>query len=129
MHVSKVSLNDVRGFTNLDFDLSRPHGTHAGWTVFTGDNGSGKSALLKAIAIGLIGKDAARSLQPSFRRWIRHGCERATIRLDIVRTMGDDELSGAGKAPSSPFPAKLILANGSREPSIGTAIPPDKPEK
>ena len=75
MYIGKVILKNIRGFTDLQFDLARPDGVYAGWTVFTGDNGSGKSSLLKAISVGLTGKDTARALQPSFHRWIREGAE------------------------------------------------------
>ena len=44
MYVGKVTLNNIRGFELLDFDLQRPDGSYSGWTVFTGDNGSGKWA-------------------------------------------------------------------------------------
>src|SRR3972149_6273933 len=71
MYVGRVTLRNVRGFSALDFNLHRPDGGYAGWTVFTGDNGSGKSTLLKAIALGLTGADTARTLQPSFRGWVR----------------------------------------------------------
>ena len=66
MYISKVTLKNIRGFTDLQFDLTRDDGTYAGWTVFTGDNGSGKTSLLKAIAVGLIGKDTARRCNRAF---------------------------------------------------------------
>jgi DNA repair exonuclease SbcCD ATPase subunit len=43
MYIGKVILKNIRGFNDLQFDLPRPDGAYAGWTVFTGDNGSGKS--------------------------------------------------------------------------------------
>ena len=60
MYIDRVVLKNIRGFEHLDFDLSRGDGKYAGWTVFTGDNGAGKSTFLKAVAVALIGKDAAR---------------------------------------------------------------------
>ena len=76
MYISKIELKNIRGFKNLEFELVRPDDTYAGWTVFTGDNGSGKSSLLKAIAVGLTGKETARALQPNFQT-IGFGAERA----------------------------------------------------
>ena len=46
MYISKISLKNIRGFKSLEFDLDRGGGEFAGWTVFTGSNGSGKSSLL-----------------------------------------------------------------------------------
>lgn len=129
MYIGKVVLRNIRGFEDLKFDLARPDGSYAGWTVFTGDNGSGKSTLLKAIAVGLTGKDTARALQPSFHRWIRNGAKEASIQLDVVRTVPDDELADSGKAPSQTFPAKILLVNGGRETTLQVAIPTGKTQK
>ena len=127
MYIEKIHLKNIRGFADLNFDLKRPDGSHAGWTVFTGDNGSGKSSLLKAIAVGLVGRDTARALQPSFHRWIRSGDKDASIQIDVVRTIGDDELADSGKAPASAFPAKIALANSGKETSLQVSIPAGKP--
>ena len=128
MYIDKVTLKDVRGFRDLEFSLSRGPGRYAGWTVFTGDNGSGKSSLLKAIAVALTGRDAARALQPSFHRWIREGAHEASIELQIVRTTDDDSLSGEGKAPGKEFPACVSLKNGGKEPHLEATTPAGKPK-
>ena len=105
MYISRVILKNIRGFADLQFDLTRADGTCAGWTVFTGDNGSGKSTILKAIAVGLTGRDTARSLQPSFQGWIRDGADdETTVELEIVRVIDDDATSESGRNPSSRFP-------------------------
>lgn len=129
MYIRQIEIKNIRGFSNLKFPLERPGSTYAGWTVFTGDNGSGKSTLLKAIAIGLTGKDTARSLQPTFHRWIREGAneEESSIQLEIVRCPDDDALAESGTAPTMPFPAKLLLRNGEKETTIHPAIPKGKP--
>jgi energy-coupling factor transporter ATP-binding protein EcfA2 len=128
MYISKIELKNIRGFSSLAFDLQRDPGQYAGWTVFTGDNGSGKSTLLKAIAVGLVGRDTARSLQPSFRGWIRDGVkgEESSIQVEIVRVKSDDELAESGARPTKEFPAKIILINGPKEPSLQSAIPSKK---
>ncbi len=131
MYVHKVSLQNIKGFETLDFDLVRPGGKYAGWTVFTGDNGSGKSTLLKAIAVGLVGKDTARSLQLSFHRWIRDGAahEESSIQLEIVRSEEDDTLTEAGQRPSGSFPAKIVFENGGKETTLQTVNPRGKYQK
>ncbi|MBK6972201.1 MAG: AAA family ATPase [Sterolibacteriaceae bacterium] len=128
MFIDKVTLKNIRGFRDLEFSLSRGAGVYSGWTVFTGDNGSGKSSLLKAIAVALTGKETARALQPSFHRWIRDGQHNASIELQIVRTADDDSLSGEGKAPSKEFPACVSLKNGGKEPHVEITVPAGKPK-
>lgn len=122
MYISKITLKNIRGFETLDFDLTRGTGNYAGWTVFTGDNGSGKSTLLKAIAVALTGKDTARSLQPSFHRWIRENAEpqEAAIELMIIPEKGVDEFSDRGQKNvyQNPFPAQIILKNSGKETGV-----------
>lgn len=117
MYIDKVELKNIRGFADLQFNLARPDGSYAGWTVFTGDNGSGKSTLLKAIAVALTGRDTARSLQPSFHRWIRHGAgdHEAKIELLISPEKGVDDFSGKGQTAYKKFSATVILKNGGRD--------------
>lgn len=114
MYIDKVVLKNIRGFEHLDFDLGRGDGNYAGWTVFTGDNGAGKSTLLKAIAVGLTGRDVARSLQPSFHRWIREGAGQpeAKIELMIVPERGVDEFSKKGNTGYKKFSASVLLQSG-----------------
>ena len=117
MYVSKIELKNIRGFEDLKFNLARPDGSYAGWTVFTGDNGSGKSSLLKAVAVALTGKDTARALQPSFHRWIREGAaeQEGRIELTIAPQKGVDDFSGGGKTAYKNFPATIVLKNVGKE--------------
>ncbi|TXT35720.1 MAG: ATPase-like protein [Comamonadaceae bacterium] len=105
MYIDQIELSDI------------PDGSYAGWTVFTGDNGSGKSSLLKAIAVALTGRDTARALQPSFHRWIREGAkaQEGRIELTITPQKGVDDFSGGGKTAYKNFPATIILKNVGKE--------------
>ena len=120
MYIDKVKLTNIRGFESLEFDLGRGNGKYAGWTVFTGDNGAGKSTLLKAIAVALTGRDIARSLQPSFHRWIREGAggQEAKIELMILPEKGVDEFSEMGNTAYKKFPAIVILQNGGKDTTV-----------
>lgn len=115
MYLKTIQLTNVRGFTDLKFDLTRPDGSYAGWTVFTGDNGSGKSSLLKAIAVALTGKETARALQPSFHRWVREGSTEGQIELTVVPEKGLDEFSSGGKTSYKSFSATVILRSSERD--------------
>jgi hypothetical protein len=120
MYIDRVILKNIRGFEDLDFDLCRGDGKYAGWTVFTGDNGAGKSTLLKAVAVALIGKDVARSLQPSFHRWIREGAgeQEAKIELTILPEKGVDDFAEKGGTAYKKFPATVILKHSGKETAI-----------
>jgi predicted ATPase len=107
VYIRRVVLENVRGFDRLDFRFDRPNSEYRGWTVITGDNASGKTTLLKAIAIAIVGPDSARSLQPSFQGWIRSGRAEAVVAVEIVAT-AEDRFS-QGRRYERPFMSELSL--------------------
>jgi energy-coupling factor transporter ATP-binding protein EcfA2 len=107
VYIRRVVLENVRGFDRLDFRFDRPDGEYRGWTVITGDNASGKTTLLKAIAIALVGPDSARSLQPSFQGWVRSGYAEAVIAVEIVP--GEVDHFSQGRRYERPFMSELSL--------------------
>ncbi|MEY4910897.1 MAG: hypothetical protein RL761_560 [Pseudomonadota bacterium] len=90
MYIDKITLTNIRGFKHLDFSLARPDGSYAGWTVFTGDNGGGKSTLLKASVMALVGLGVAGQLSSSlFKSWMRHETKHGDISLVTVKAEED----------------------------------------
>ncbi|RZK25037.1 MAG: hypothetical protein EOO43_06530, partial [Flavobacterium sp.] len=73
IYVEKIELKNFKCFTNLELDFSSNAGIAESkikqenpviepWVLFLGENGVGKSSLLKAIVIGLTGKDYIKDL-------------------------------------------------------------------
>ncbi|MBB5139574.1 hypothetical protein HNP84_009337 [Thermocatellispora tengchongensis] len=65
MYVSKIAIQGVRGFCGpreASLDFVRRDGSHKGWTVLAGRNGSGKTTVLQAIALGIVGNYFVRDL-------------------------------------------------------------------
>jgi predicted ATPase len=116
VYIQRVVLENVRGFRRLDFSFERPEGGYAGWTVLTGDNGSGKTALLKAIALAVVGPDFGRALQPSFRGWIREGADRGEVSVWIEPSDGDSFTTG--RRPKSLLSKLDLVRNGGPEVSM-----------
>lgn len=54
--LKRITLNNIGPFENLSLELNSTDKEQ--WHVFLGDNGVGKSTVLKAIALALCGKDA-----------------------------------------------------------------------
>jgi len=109
MYVKRVVLESIRGFERIDFKFDRPDERYRGWWVITGDNASGKTALLKAIAMALIGPDVIRSLQPSFQGWIRQGDQKAVVAVEIVA--GERDRFTQGRPYEQPFWSEMNLLN------------------
>lgn len=129
MYISKISLKNIRGFKSLEFDLDRGGGEFAGWTVFTGSNGSGKSSLMRSIATCMVGKDTIRALEMSFQGWIHepNTGEPSKISLDIVSVRGDE--SRKGQPTKKPFTATLELKPNGLEPTLLDASPKKNKKK
>jgi energy-coupling factor transporter ATP-binding protein EcfA2 len=101
LHLKKIKISNIRGFGEgeqaLDLDLTRPDGSLAGWTVFAGPNGSGKTTILQAIATAIAGHDRFHALVRDHAGWIRQGVQRsmaASTALDICWDPVEDPFMG-----------------------------------
>jgi energy-coupling factor transporter ATP-binding protein EcfA2 len=97
MYVSQVKLGNIKGFhgaREVDLTLTRPDGSHAGWTVVAGRNGSGKTTLLQAIALALGGERAVFAVMQEFENWITHGADQAAVELQIHADPEFDDAQG-----------------------------------
>lgn len=86
--VSRLSLSNVRSFSTLDLTFGAHTGDPAGgqWTLILGDNGVGKSTILRALVLALADPDVATALlqtQRSPAPLIRRKRDRATVELTV----------------------------------------------
>lgn len=89
MKVVEFRLKNIKAIESLHWQL--PAGQPAvGWNVILGDNGSGKSTFLKALAIGLLGKDRATSLGVDYADWLRQHAQEGSICVTLQPEMGDE---------------------------------------
>lgn len=87
MHLRRIHLRNIRSIEELVWELpDEAHGP--GWHVILGDNGSGKSTVLRAIALALIGPKEAPALRQSWKGWLRRGTSEASVDLDLHPTAG-----------------------------------------
>ncbi|GAB3001904.1 AAA family ATPase [Saccharothrix stipae] len=125
MYVSKVRLRNVRGFhgsRGVDLDLRRPDGSHEGWTVLAGRNGSGKTSLLRGIALALGGPAVARSLVPDFEAWISAGADEAVAEVQVVFDSRWEKFR-IGRPPAGPFWSGLRWTAPSPEDEVAPTRP------
>ncbi|MFF8394295.1 AAA family ATPase [Streptomyces sp. NPDC016172] len=72
MYLARAKITEIRGFfgnRTVDLDFLRPDGSYAGWTVIAGRNGSGKTSILRAIALTLAGSKVAQTMAPDYATW------------------------------------------------------------
>jgi len=100
MYIAEIEIADLRSFRGTQrVSLVRSDGSYAGWTVFAGRNGAGKSTLLKAVALSVVGPDAARSLVGTFPAWVRQG---ATVARVSTRLVPDRNLDQCWQLQTAP---------------------------
>ena len=72
MFLQSIRLKNFQCFDDLDLPFAEDDGTIRPWTVLLGENGTGKSTILKAIALVTGGSDALGDLLEEPSDWIRY---------------------------------------------------------
>jgi hypothetical protein len=122
MYIREIHIENIRGFGEVDLDLDRGGGQYAGWTVIAGRNGTGKSTLLKAIALAVAGPWMAGKLEWSFAGWVREGARVAKARMILGKGPGDVYQSPPAAIETGGTEAVALrweLQNGGPEPQVG----------
>ncbi len=124
----------VRNFKVIrELDLELPHTASdtasAPWLMLLGENGCGKSSLLQAVALALMGQRARDALHLDASTFVRNGARRGRVEVHIAGsvdpivvelTRGSPVFSGEAE------PKTLLLAYGATRllPRGGLASPP-----
>ncbi len=72
MFLQSIRLKNFQCFDDLDLTFAEDDGTIRPWIVLLGENGTGKSTILKAIALVTGGSDALGDLLEEPSDWIRY---------------------------------------------------------
>ena len=99
MHIRDIQIRNVRSLRSHRWSFARTK--CAGWHVVLGDNGSGKSSFLRAIALALVGAGRAEGLRQSWNDWLTHGEQEGEIRL--VLWSADPDVANEEYQPADNF--------------------------
>jgi energy-coupling factor transporter ATP-binding protein EcfA2 len=89
--IRRLELHNIRCFENVTIGFcDEASGEPAPWTVILGDNGSGKSTVLKSIALMLSTPKDARGMfeAHSNANWLRRDCNQGSIILEFDTGQG-----------------------------------------
>lgn len=87
MYLNRIEIENLRAIRSLALDFGA--GTEARrWTVLLGENGCGKSTVLKAIGLVLAGSDALPELLIDVDEWVHNDANVAKIRAEISTAQG-----------------------------------------
>jgi predicted ATP-binding protein involved in virulence len=86
VYLKKIRLQSIKCFEDVTLAFPHHDGNYAGWNVILGENGRGKSTILRSIALGALHPLLAfHALQQHEGQFIRRGTgEQATVTADLV---------------------------------------------
>lgn len=95
MYLLDIDITDLRAIRHLQVNFRCPAAAAGDerarrWTVFLGENGCGKSTILKAIGLLLAGSDALADLLEQPDQWIRNGADAARIAATLCTAAGEE---------------------------------------
>jgi hypothetical protein len=125
VRLETIELADMKPIEHLRIDLQPPTPDREPWLVLLGENGVGKSTVLKAIALAAMTATERRRWAPDASSWVRRdrhvrsGVARLSFTdgqvLELTAHSGSDEFTVTGSAP-----AQVLLGYGP------TRLPPDR---
>lgn len=93
MYIRKVEINNIRSIG--DFSMEFPEGKESGWHVLIGDNGAGKSSIVRSISAALIGPEEIGSVRLYWEEWLSQRTASGSIKLEL---MYDSKFDKTGQA-------------------------------
>jgi predicted ATPase len=81
MYITKVEINNIRSITHFEMTFDKP----AGWHVLIGDNGSGKTSIMRSISLALIDVEQIHASRQSSDDWLNKSSSIGNIKIDIYQ--------------------------------------------
>lgn len=119
MHIRRLRIQNIRSITNLNVEIPDPR---AGWHVILGDNGSGKSSVIRAMALALMGPLDATATRQNWQDWIRKTASRARVELEVAPDAEFDKWKRTGRRAQKPITVTVTF------PTAGTGANSAAPE-
>jgi uncharacterized protein (TIGR02646 family) len=124
--ISRIEIRNFKILKHLDLEFPEPDGTGTPWLMLLGENGLGKSSVLQAVALALMGSDYRSSLGVDARQMVSWGAREGSVRIHLT---GNEpiELRFSNRSPefeSTPQePQVLLMAYGATRllPRLGGA--------
>ncbi len=87
MYIKRLEINNFCSISHFSMEFENP----AGWHVLIGDNGAGKSSIIKATAMALVGPDEIAGIRPNWNDFLQWKAKSGRIGLDIETDARDEQ--------------------------------------
>jgi predicted ATP-binding protein involved in virulence len=82
MYIKKAEIENIRSVSK--FTLEFLDGQEPGWHVLIGDNGAGKSSIVRSIAAALIGPEEIGAVRLFWDEWLNKSAASGSIKLELT---------------------------------------------
>ena len=93
MYIKSIEIKNIRAIRHFKMTFDKP----AGWHVLIGDNGAGKSSIIRSLALMLVGPDEISGIKPNWNNWLQWKAEEGSIQVSIVNLNATE--TAASNAP------------------------------
>lgn len=126
--VERVEIENFKAIRNLTIDFTESDNVNAPWFMLLGENGTGKSTILQAIALTLASKQDRDALGLDAERFVRYRCKRGNVKvylsgnrkpLELHFRVGNHSFEGVTQQPKIlvvAYGATRLLPNRSHVP-------------
>ncbi|MFP5040530.1 AAA family ATPase [Parasediminibacterium sp. JCM 36343] len=92
MFLKKLTLHNFKCLSNIELSFEKTQTTNRKWTLILGENGTGKSNILKSIALVTLGSNALGELLGNTDSWITLNEKSCTIRAVLETKKGEERI-------------------------------------
>jgi hypothetical protein len=130
MYVRRMTIEGIKAFERIDLDFARSDRAeaqrYAGLNFFVGGNSSGKSTLLKCIAMALSGPTVSIQHLVTTEGWLRRGAKMGEIEIDLAQGV-EDKFTKQGRAPDAIKVGLRLRSRRDKLPPVLEAKPYEQP--
>lgn len=111
MYIKKIEIKNIRSIEHFTMEFSE--GREAGWHVLIGDNGAGKSSIVRSIAAVLVGPEQIGAALQVWEEWLTKGQNEGLIELLLRPDLKIDQ-QGRGQPTGKNISARFLLKRNGR---------------
>ncbi len=99
MHIRQLVIRNLRAIKHLELRFDKDN--CAGWHVLLGDNGAGKSTVVRALATVLMGAVNAHASRQNWSTWLREREDQGSIEVQLAQHPPLDRWVGQGNTAAN----------------------------
>jgi uncharacterized protein (TIGR02646 family) len=110
--IERIEIKNFKIIKNLALPVLAETSGKGSWLVLLGENGTGKSSILQAVALTLMGKNHRSKLKLKASNFVRYGEESGYVKVYLTGTTGPVELhfrKGSNLFTAKPEDPKCLL--------------------